>query len=172
MRSSPWSEQGFAAPTSVVHELEEAEIKRQLVLRNAAVRAQPGAQQRPKAFHGVDVHLAEAVAILVAGVFAMPMADRFVPVTPGRQARVDGIFVGVDEGARGDSGCDDWLDRGLPHVGQHAQDHLAATLDQAEDGRLVLVQRAATRRACQPAAASEPPLLVTAAGCPLCPATT
>jgi len=26
------AEQGFAAPTSVVHELEEAEIKRQLVL--------------------------------------------------------------------------------------------------------------------------------------------
>jgi len=35
------------------------------------------------------------------------------------------------------------LDRGLPHVGQHAQDHLAAALDQAEDGRLVLRQRSA-----------------------------
>ncbi len=36
------TEQGFAAPASVVHELEEAEVKRQLVLRDAAVRAQPG----------------------------------------------------------------------------------------------------------------------------------
>ena len=33
------AEQGFAAPASVVHKLEEAEIKRQLVLRDAAVRA-------------------------------------------------------------------------------------------------------------------------------------
>jgi len=38
------AEQGFAASTRVVHELKEAEIKRQLVLRDAAMRAQPGAQ--------------------------------------------------------------------------------------------------------------------------------
>ena len=95
-----------------------------------------------------------------------------MPVAPGRQARVDAVFVGVDEGARGDCGGDDRLDRGLLHVGQHAQHHLAAALDQAEDRWLVLLQRAATRRACQPAAPSEPPLLATAAGWPLCPATT
>ena len=82
------------------------------------------------------------------------------------------VFVRVDKGARGDGGGDDRLDRGLPHVGQHAQHHLAAALDQAEDGRLVLRQRAAARRACQLAAASEPARLATAAGCPLCPATT
>ncbi len=62
--------------------------------------------------------------------------------------------------------------RGLLHVGQPAQDHLAATLDQAEDGWLDLRQRAAARRACQPAPAPEPASLATAAGCPLCPATT
>ena len=43
------AEQGFAAPARVVHELEEAERERQLVLREAPVRAQPGAQQRPEA---------------------------------------------------------------------------------------------------------------------------
>jgi len=37
------AEQGFAASARVVHELEEAKIERQLVLRDAAVRAQPGA---------------------------------------------------------------------------------------------------------------------------------
>jgi len=37
------SEQGFAASAGVVHELEEAEVKRQLVLRDASVRSQPGA---------------------------------------------------------------------------------------------------------------------------------
>jgi len=166
------AEQGFATSPSIVHELEEAEVEWQLVLRDASVRAQPGAQQRPKPFHGVDVHLAEAVPVLVAGILAASMADRLVPVAPGWQAGVDAILVRVDEGARGDGGGDDRLDCGLLHVGQHAHHHLAAALDQAEDGRLVLRQRAATRRACQPATTPEPPLLATAAGWPLCPATT
>src|SRR3954467_690557 len=77
------SEQGFAASARVVHELEEAEVERQLVLRDAAMRAQPGAQQRPEALDGVDVHLAAAVAVLVARILAAPVADRLVPVAPG-----------------------------------------------------------------------------------------
>jgi len=166
------AEQGFAASTRIVHELEEAKMERQLVLRDAPVRAQPGAQQRPEAFHRVDVHLAEAVAVLVAGILATRVADRLVPIAPGWQAGVDAIFVRVDESARDNGGRDDRLDRGLLHVGQHAQHHLAAALDQAEDGRLVLLQRAASRRARQPTAPSRPPLLATAAGWPLCPATT
>jgi len=133
------AEQGFSASASVVHELEEAEIERQLVLRDAAVRAKPGAQQRPEAFDRIDVNLAKAVAVLVTGVLAAPMADRLVPVAPGWQAGVDGILVRVDEGARGNGGDDDRLDRPLLHVGQHVQRHLAAALDQAEDGRLVLL---------------------------------
>src|SRR4051794_15861228 len=68
------TEEGPAPAPGVVHELEEGEIERQLLLRDAPVRAQPGAQQRPDALHGVDVDLAEPVAVLVAGV-----ADRLVP---------------------------------------------------------------------------------------------
>ncbi len=132
-----------------------SKIERQLVLRDAAVRAQPGAQQRPKSFHGVDVDLAEPV--LVLGVFAAGMADRFMPVAPGGQAGVDAILVRVDESTRGDGGRDDRLDRGLLHVGQRAQHDPATALDQAEDGRLVFSQRAASRRACQPVTAPEPP---------------
>ncbi len=166
------AEQGLAASACVVHELEEAEIERQLVLRDAAMRTQPGTQQRPKSFHRVDVDLAEAVPVLVAGIFASGVADGLVPIAPSWQAGIDCIFIRVDEGARIDGGGDDRLDRSLLHVGQHAQHHLSATLDQAKDRWLVLLQRAATRRACQPAAAPEPPLLATSAGCPLCPATT
>ncbi len=166
------AEQGFATSARVMHELEEAEVERQLVLRDAAVRTQPGTQQRPEPFQGIDVDLAESVAVLVAGVFAASMADRLVPLAPRWQAGVDGILVRVDEGARGDRGGDDRLDRGLLHVGQHAQHHLATALDQAKDRWLVFLQRAAARRACQPATASEPPLLATSSGCPLCPATT
>jgi len=101
------AEQGFATSACVMHELEEAEIKRQFVLRDAPVRAQPGAQQRPEALDRVDMDLAEAVAVLVAGILAAGVADRLVPVAPGGQAGVDAIFVGVDEGARGDGGGDD-----------------------------------------------------------------
>ena len=43
--SDQLAEQGFAAAAGVVHDLEEAEVERQLLLRDAAVRAQPGAQQ-------------------------------------------------------------------------------------------------------------------------------
>jgi len=148
------------------------QVERQLVLRDAPVRAQPGAQQGPKTLDGVDVDLAKAVTVLVAGILAVPMADSLVPVAPGRQAGVDAILVRVDEGARGDSSGDDRLDRDLLHVGQHVQHDLAATLDQAENRRFVLFQRAAARRPCQLAAPSKPPLLATAAGWPLCPATT
>src|SRR5215213_1842908 len=80
------AEQGSPTPARVVHELEEAEIERQLVLREAPVRAEPGAQQGPEPFHGVDVHLAAAVAIFVAGILTPGMADRLVPVAPGLQA--------------------------------------------------------------------------------------
>lgn len=74
------------------------------------------------------------------------------------------LYSSVDEGALRDYRLDDGLDRLLPHVGQHAQDHLPAALDQAEDGWLVILQRAAARPARQPAAPSRAPLFLTAAG--------
>ncbi len=142
------AEQGFATSASVMNELEEAEVERQLVLRDAPVRAQPGAQQRPETLDGVDVDLAKPVAILVAGVFTSGVADRLVPVAPDWQAGIDAVFVRVDESVMGDGGGDDRLDRLLLHVGQHAQHDLSATLNQAKDWWLVLFQRAAARRAC------------------------
>src|SRR5215216_97633 len=60
------AEQGSPTPARVVDDLEEAEIERQLVLREAPVRAEPGAQQGPETLDGVDVHFAEAIAIFVA----------------------------------------------------------------------------------------------------------
>src|SRR4051812_31486983 len=63
---------------------------------------------------------------------------------------MDVVLVGVDEGVPGDRGPDDRLDRLLPDIGQHPQRHPPAALDQAEDRRLVLRQRAAARRSRQP----------------------
>src|SRR3954465_11036877 len=166
------AEQGSPTPARVVHELEEAEIERQLVLRDAPVRAEPGAQQGPEPFPGVDVPLAEAVPVLVAGILTPGMADRLVLIAPVLQAGVDAILVGVDEGALSDGARDDRLDRPLLHVGQHAQDYLTTALDQAEDWGLVLFPRAPTRYAPQLASPPRAPLLATAAGWPLWPATT
>src|SRR5215210_957318 len=90
------AEQGFAPAPGVVDELEEAEIDRQLLLRDAPVRAEPGAQQGPRPFHRVDVDLAEAVPILVAGVFAATVTGGLVLIAPGRQAGIDAVLVGVD----------------------------------------------------------------------------
>jgi len=39
------AKQGFAASPSIVDDLEEAEVERQLVLRDAPMWTQPGAQQ-------------------------------------------------------------------------------------------------------------------------------
>ena len=165
-------EEGLPSPARVVHDLEEGEVERQLLLRDAAMRPQPGAQQRPDALRGVDVHLAEAVAVVIARVLAPGVADRLVPVAPVLQAAVDVVLVGVDQGAFGDARLDHRPDRHLLDVGEHAQDDLAAALEQAQDRRLVLGERAPAGGAPQPPASAGTPLLATAAGWPLWPATT
>src|SRR4051812_31995345 len=130
------AEEGFAPAARVVHELEEAEVVRQLLLRDAPMRAEPRAQQGPEPLDRVDVHLAKAIPVLVAGVLAAPVTNRFVLIPPGLQAGVDAILVGMDERAFGNRGRDDRLDRRLLHVGQHVQDYLTSALDQAEMGGL------------------------------------
>jgi len=82
-----------------VHELEETEIQRQFVLRDAAVRAQPGAQQRPEAFDGIDVNFAEPIAVFVTRILAVSVADRLVAIAPGWQPGIDVVFIGIDQRA-------------------------------------------------------------------------
>jgi len=65
-----------------VHELKQGKIVRQLLLRDATVWPQPGAQQRPDSFHRVDVDFTEAIAILVAGILAATMVDGFMTKAP------------------------------------------------------------------------------------------
>src|SRR3954470_6068892 len=136
------------------------------------MRTQPGAEQRPDTLHCVDVHLAEAVAVLCACCLAAAVADRLLPVAPGRQARVDVVFVGVDQAVRGKGRRDHRLDRLLLYVGEHADQELTTALDPTEAGRAVLLQCAPPRPTRQPAASARPPLFATATGWPLCPATT
>src|SRR3954451_11604578 len=102
---------------------------------------QPGSQQRPEALEGVD--LAEAIAVLVPGVFASTMTDGLVAVAETRKPGVDAILVSIDVRAFGDSLLDDRMDGCLLDIGQHPDHDLAAALDHAEDRRLLLLQGAA-----------------------------
>ena len=67
-----------------MHELEEAQVQRQLLLRDPPMRTQPAPQQRPEPLPRVDVHLAEAVAVVVAGKLSGRLTDRPMDVAPLR----------------------------------------------------------------------------------------
>jgi hypothetical protein len=84
-------------------ELEEGEIVGQLFLGDAPVRPQPGAQQRPDTFHGVDVDFAEAITILIPGILAPAMVNCPMTEAPLRQSAIDRVLVGVDQAAEGDA---------------------------------------------------------------------
>jgi hypothetical protein len=164
------AKQGLAPASGVVHELEEGEIVGQLLLGDAPVRPQPGAQQRPDAFHDVDVDLAEAVAILVTGVLTPAMVNGPVAEAPLRQAATNRVLVGVDQAAEGDASQDQRLDRRL--LNKQMQDHGTAALNHAEDRRLFLFQGATARQALQAAPTPQAAFFATAAGWPLWPAVT
>src|SRR3954464_860256 len=107
---------------------------------------------------GVDVDLAEAIAVLVAGVFASTMTDGLVAVAETRKSGVDAILVSIDVRAFGDGLLDDRMDGCLLDMGQHPDHHLAAALDHAEDRWLLLLQGAATAAALQSVAPALPSL--------------
>ena len=79
-------EESLSAIFGVVNELEEAEVERKTLLGDAAVRPEPGAQQGPEAFDGVDVNRVEAVAVFTAGILPSAVADGLVLVAPRPQA--------------------------------------------------------------------------------------
>src|SRR3954453_7879727 len=58
--------------------------------------------------------------------------------TPIRQPAIDRVLVGVDQAAERNAGQEQWLDRGLPNIGQQMQDYGAAALNHAKNRRLFL----------------------------------
>src|SRR4051812_42391391 len=105
----------------------------------------------------------EAIAVLVARIFAAAVTDGLVLVAPHRQASVNAVLVGVDHRAFDDRSLNDRLDRFLLHIGQHAENDLAIALDQAQDRRLFLLQRATAARSFEPSAPPGPTFFSTAA---------
>jgi hypothetical protein len=60
---------------------EKASINGQMRLRNSAMRAQPGTQQRPKPCHCVHVNFIELITILIARIFPGTLANAFSNVS-------------------------------------------------------------------------------------------
>src|SRR3954451_16180431 len=115
-------------------------------------------------FHRVDVDLVETIAVLVTRIFASTVADRFVLVTPHRQTSVDAVLIGIDHRAFDDDCCNDRLDCFLLYIGQHPENDLTIALDQAQDRRLFLFERATATRSFEPSAPPGPTFFWT--GCP------
>lgn len=100
--------------------------------------------------------LREAVAVLVAGILALTMADGLVLISPFWQAGIDIVLIGNDQRPLRNRCCNDWLDCFLLNIGQHAENHVSTPLDQAQDRRLFLFQRATATRSLEPSAPSVP----------------
>ena len=166
------SEQAFAPNADVMHELKEAQVERQLFLRNSSMGSQPGTQQGPETLSGINMNLMEAIAIVVAGVFTPAVTHRMMIKAPILQWVIDCIFIGIHPGSRGDESLKERLDGRLLDIIQHPDDHRAAALNHAENRRLFLLQGASTPCPLQPATPPAAAFFFTASGCPLCPATT
>ena len=121
------------------------------------MRPEPGTQQRPEFFHGIDMNFMESVAVFIARIFATPMAHRPLLIPPLVKPRIDVVFVRINLCSWRNGGPDQRLDGLLLDIGQHLDDHFAATLNHAEYGRLFLFQRAASTRPFQPVAPSTSP---------------
>lgn len=94
-------QQDFAAPSNVMNEREESQMQRQLFLGHAAMRTQPRAKQGPETFHGIDIDFPEPIPILILGIRALFMVDRFMGVAPGFQRVINGVFIGNNERSGG-----------------------------------------------------------------------
>ncbi len=167
------SQQRLTTLSDVVNELEESQIQGQLLLRDPPVGTQPRAEQRPESLDGIDMDLAETIAILIPGELPGGMTDRSMTVAPcGTIGNRCHIHPCTQHRPGSDRGANQRGDRDLLHVLQHPDHHRPAALDHAEDRGLLLGQRPPPPLPLQPAPSGGPPFFFTASGWPLCPATT
>ena len=153
-----------------MNEFEKAQIQRQLLLRDASVRPQPAAQQRPTSFHRVDMHFMEAIPVIISRVFALAMIDALPLITPrlpvGYRYRTHPYRLHVPGGNRR---FKDRLNGDLFHIFQHANDHLSAPLDHAKDGWFFSRQCSPTPSPLQSTATTGTTLLADSVGISLVP---
>ena len=153
-------EQRFAALAHVVHTLEEPQGEWEFLLGYAPMRAQPTPQERPEAFHGVHVHLAQAVPVFIAGKLASPMVDLLMPVSPGLQTGIKALLVRIHQGPGYNRGFDERCNGLLLPIGQQLEHHLPTALHHAQDREPFLRQGATTRFAFASVSPSCSPLVL------------
>lgn len=115
------------------------------------MRSQPGTEQGPKALHGVDMNLVEAIPVLVTGAFAPAVTRGMMIETPILQRAINRVFIGINARSGGDEGLDQRTNRRSLDILQHPDDHRAAPPDHPEDRGFFVLQGAAPARALQPA---------------------
>src|SRR5579859_1346386 len=123
------------------------------------MRAQPGTQERPKAFYRIDMHFMKTIAILIACIFARRMIDRLVLVAPSFQSRIDVVLIGKNQASLLDGLFEEWLDCVLLNIRKHVQHDLSVALDHAQDRRFFPCQRAPSGLTLQTSAATWTPQL-------------
>lgn len=109
-------EKGFATLPDIVNKLEESQIEGQMLLRNAAMGAQPGTQQRPKPFQRVDMHFMKAVPIVITSIFSLAVINAVMVIAPRLQSVIDGVFIGIKRTAFLNHAANNWLDGLLLHI--------------------------------------------------------
>src|SRR5918992_5249731 len=127
--------QCFASFSDIVHKLEETEVEREFLLRNAPMRTKPTPQERPEALHGIHMHFTQAIAIFISGVLAPSMVHALMAIPPHRQAGINAVLVRINKCARSNGLFDERLDGLLLYIGKHIDHHLTATRHHPEDGR-------------------------------------
>jgi len=70
------------------------------------MRSPPGTEPGPKALHGVDMNLMEAISVLVTGVFAPAVTPGMMIKTPILQRVINRVFIGMNARSGGDNGLD------------------------------------------------------------------
>src|SRR5262249_11468976 len=102
----------------------------------------------------VDVHFAQAVAIVIAGKLASPMVDTLMAVAPATQASINAVLVRIHTCPWHDGGFDQGLDGLLLHIRQEIDHYLTTPLHHPKDGRAFLLQCTSTRFALESASTS------------------
>ena len=93
-------------------------------------------------------------------------------VAPDWQPIIDVVLIRIKHRTFRNGCLDHRLDRLLLDIWQHMENDLSAALNHPEDGRFLLFQSAAARRALEASAPSLAAFFWVATGLPLCPATT
>ena len=113
----------------------------------------------------------KAIPVIISRVFAPAVTDAYMHIAPLFETVINGIFIRVHTRARSNCGLDQRLDGPLLDIVQHADDHLATTLDHAEDRGLLCGEGPAATVPLQSSAPAMPPFFTTCSGLPLWPAT-